>query len=114
MIHRRGFLGGLLAAIAAPAVVRAELLMPVKQLWVPWGEIEIHDSLRPDVPRQDLALLELAQRFVREHELEHGLQLRIDGKPDYEFATKYGLALRYSKVKLLTTDLAYVRRHHGL
>jgi hypothetical protein len=29
---RRGFLGGLLSAIAAPAVVRADLLMPVRSI----------------------------------------------------------------------------------
>lgn len=43
MTTRRGFLAGILAAAAAPAIVRAELLMPIKKIWVPpadpFGEI---------------------------------------------------------------------------
>lgn len=31
----RGFLGGILAACAAPAIVKAELLMPVRKIVVP-------------------------------------------------------------------------------
>ena len=35
MIARRGFLGAILAAGVAPAFVRAGVLMPVKEIWVP-------------------------------------------------------------------------------
>ena len=35
MIARRGFLGAILAAGIAPAFVRAGVLMPVKEIWVP-------------------------------------------------------------------------------
>lgn len=34
-MNRRGFLGGSLAACAAPAIVKAELLMPVRKIIVP-------------------------------------------------------------------------------
>lgn len=34
-MNRRGFLGGILAACAAPAIVKAELLMPVRKIIVP-------------------------------------------------------------------------------
>ena len=35
-LTRRGFIGGMLAALAAPAVVRAGILMPVKPvIWTP-------------------------------------------------------------------------------
>lgn len=34
-MNRRGFLGGILAACAAPAIVKAELLMPVRKIVVP-------------------------------------------------------------------------------
>lgn len=34
MLRRRGFLGGMLAALAAPAIIRTPgLLMPVKPVW---------------------------------------------------------------------------------
>lgn len=35
MSTRRGFLGSILAACAAPAIVKAEILMPVRQLILP-------------------------------------------------------------------------------
>lgn len=35
MLTRRRLLTGLGAALAAPAVVRAEILMPVRSLWTP-------------------------------------------------------------------------------
>lgn len=34
-MNRRGFLGAMLAACAAPAIVKAEILMPVRQIIVP-------------------------------------------------------------------------------
>lgn len=34
-MHRRGFIGGMIAALAAPAIVRAEVLMPVRKLFMP-------------------------------------------------------------------------------
>lgn len=37
-MNRRGFLGGILAACAAPAIVKAELLMPVRKIVVPANE----------------------------------------------------------------------------
>lgn len=38
-MERRGFLAAMLAAAAAPAVVRAGVLMPVRKIWVPPAEI---------------------------------------------------------------------------
>lgn len=34
-MNRRGFIGGILAAGVAPFVVRAEMLMPVRKIWLP-------------------------------------------------------------------------------
>lgn len=34
-MNRRGFLGSILAAGMAPVIVKAEILMPVRQIWVP-------------------------------------------------------------------------------
>lgn len=39
MIQRRSFLAGILAAGVAPAFVRAGVLMPVKEIWVPPVEV---------------------------------------------------------------------------
>lgn len=38
-ISRRGFLGGIIAAAAAPAIVKAEILMPVKPIFYGGHEI---------------------------------------------------------------------------
>lgn len=35
MTNRRNFLGGIIAAAAAPAIVRAEIIMPVRSVWKP-------------------------------------------------------------------------------
>jgi hypothetical protein len=67
---RRSFLRGLVAAIAAPAIVRAEILMPVKSLWVPWGEIDVTDALRPDLVRQDAGLMAEVEAYARAHKLQ--------------------------------------------
>jgi hypothetical protein len=35
MLSRRGFLTGIVAALAAPAIVKAEILMPIKKIILP-------------------------------------------------------------------------------
>jgi hypothetical protein len=39
MIHRRGLITGFISLIAAPAIVRASSLMPVKALIIPEGPV---------------------------------------------------------------------------
>jgi hypothetical protein len=38
-MNRRGFLAGILAACAAPAIAKAGVLMPVRKIWTPPTEI---------------------------------------------------------------------------
>jgi hypothetical protein len=53
-MNRRGFLGAMLAACAAPAIVRAGVLMPVKQAIVLPGDNRFYDADTPwdEAPRQ--------------------------------------------------------------
>ena len=44
VVPRRGFLKGLVGVIAAPAVVRAEALMPIKVWTPPRGPLEIWNA----------------------------------------------------------------------
>jgi hypothetical protein len=47
LIHRRGLLIGLGALFAAPAIVRASSLMPVKAIEMPlWGESPMMEATR--------------------------------------------------------------------
>ena len=46
MITRRGFIGSILASMTAPAFVRAEILMPVRELYVPFRHIVMYDIVR--------------------------------------------------------------------
>lgn len=44
MLNRRGFLAGILSVAVAPAIVKAEILMPVRKIILPdwrWGGYEI-------------------------------------------------------------------------
>lgn len=41
ILHRRSFITGLISLIAAPAIIRAGSLMPVKQMIIPPGEYTI-------------------------------------------------------------------------
>lgn len=48
MTSRRGFILGLTSLLAAPAIVRAELLMPVRSIIMPeptWHELDIDPTL---------------------------------------------------------------------
>ena len=47
-LSRRGFLAGLAATIAAPAIVKAEILMPVKKVIVP--KILLHVDFSGNAP----------------------------------------------------------------
>jgi hypothetical protein len=44
-VKRRSFLGAMLAAAAAPAVVQSGILMPVKKIIDPWGPEAIGDRI---------------------------------------------------------------------
>lgn len=54
-MNRRGFLGSILAAGMAPVIVKAEILMPVRQIWVP-------SSVPAFVPRNNLITAEEVAR----------------------------------------------------
>jgi hypothetical protein len=63
-MERRGFLRGILAAGMAPAVVKAELLMPVRKIFVPtFAAATMDDMIR-------LKMLELKRDI--EHSLFYG------------------------------------------
>jgi hypothetical protein len=83
ILPRRGFLLGLAASICAPAIVRATSLMPVKSLWVPWGEIEIENWLGFDQRRTDLDLFNVIKELALEH------TLRIDGAAVFKTTPAY-------------------------
>jgi hypothetical protein len=108
-LNRRGFLSGLISTICAPAIVRPELLMPVKPLWVPWGEINIHDDLRPDRRRQDLDLFERTKEFALEHLLKpDGPLVYKDVNNWHEY--RFEFPMRRVTAKFLTRDSEHVRR----
>ena len=46
MITRRGFIGSILASMTAPAFIKAEILMPVRELYVPFRHIVMYDIAR--------------------------------------------------------------------
>jgi hypothetical protein len=66
MITRRGLLQGILAAGMAPAIVKAEILMPVRQIIVPsrtiiTGAAELCAEIRRQQDLRDLARQQLAR-----------------------------------------------------
>jgi hypothetical protein len=62
-MNRRGFLGSILAAAAAPAIVRAGVLMPVRQsIVVPPGFDSIAELLR--VQNEILADMQFMQEVI--------------------------------------------------
>jgi len=58
MMNRRGFLTGLVAAVAAPAIVRPGLIMPIKPRLVPI-------TWRQEYVWPESAMSELIERHIR-------------------------------------------------
>lgn len=114
LLNRRGFLSGLIAAaVCAPAIVRPQLLMPIRSPWVPWGEADIDDMLRPDILRQDLAMVEYAKQFALAERLKFDGSLLFKtieaGHPN----GYWSFSLRRATGKFLTQDSDYVRRFYN-
>lgn len=114
LLNRRGFLSGLIAAaVCAPAIVRPQLLMSIKSPWVPWGEADIDDLLRPDILRQDLALAEYAKQFALAERLKFDGSLlfkTIEAKNPDDWMS---FPRRRATGKFLTQDSDYVRRFYN-
>lgn len=106
---RRGFLGGLLSALAAPAIVRAELLMPVKVVFMPWGEIDIDDEIRPDPLRQDDWLCRQIDRFAAEYGLTmaHEPEFQTLGRSSDYFYSPF----RRATVRFVTDNPDFIKAH---
>lgn len=90
LIGRRGFLGGLLAAVVAPAIVRAESLMPVKP-------VELYDIFLDGVSHipEHLSNFELDNFLLDRLKMDadrKGLQIR---RPQFmTYHTKFNLHRR--------------------
>jgi hypothetical protein len=71
-MNRRGFLSGLISAIAAPAIVRPGILMPIKPSLVPgWSPIFQHGDLIYEgvIIRKQLQqfALEIQREYIRDN-----------------------------------------------
>lgn len=82
MIHRRGFITGLISLVAAPAIVRAGSLMPVKMMiepiWPPYGRspaIEFFGAFEE--------LQAKRERFLIEYGAFGAAIIEIPGRPNY-------------------------------
>lgn len=62
-MNRRGFLSGILAACAAPAIVKAELIMPVRTIVTPLAFQDITTNLHDYLLQGELGTIE-GFRFV--------------------------------------------------
>lgn len=81
MIARRGFLAALLALGAAPAIVRASSLMPIKapKVWVPEMEIGVYEGFRfIESPVLALTIARIRQ-MAAEARVASGVYERISG-----------------------------------
>lgn len=96
MIARRSFLGAILAAGVAPAFVRAGVLMPVKEIWVPgppsvsvtfWNGAWHIDGVATTMPKteyelrgSELQLYYMTNRSTTFTLPSHGSRIKL-GKP---------------------------------
>lgn len=65
MIHRRGLLTGLISLVAAPAIVRASSLMPVRSFGiVSIDPLIIHPDLGPEMMALLQARMDAAQAIM--------------------------------------------------
>jgi len=107
MMFRRGFLSGLVSLMAAPAIVRAESLMPVRSF--PIGEVYLDYEGYPwGWPTPEYML-----RVLRDGAAQQGLQIRRPRFSDY--ATEIKIPDRVREVILRDNDprfLHYDPRHH--
>jgi hypothetical protein len=76
MLNRRGFIGGLIGLVAAPMIVRAASLMPVKAIPndLPWQE-EVLRNLRqgnPIILKSRQIGLSSVMKVYHQYQLEHG------------------------------------------
>lgn len=100
-IGRRGFLTGLISLAAAPAIVRAENLMPVRSL--PIGEMSL-DGV-PFDPRIDLDQF-LLGRLAAEA-AQRGLQIR---RPRFcGYVTTPGFAQQHRRCTVEVVDAPWLR-----
>jgi len=78
-IGRRGFIGGIAALIAAPAIVRASSIMPVRSFA---GALSLEEySVRLLTPTSDALLAEARKRFDRAN--QYALENRRDAAEYY-------------------------------
>jgi hypothetical protein len=101
LLTRRLFAGGLLSALAAPAIVPASSLMPVRASWHFWGEITLESWMAATgiELQQDTMLLAKA----RDYALARALKVTkfelttVDATVEYKFPELSG----YSTEKYL-------------
>lgn len=85
---RRSFLGSILAAGMAPAIVKAEILMPVRKIIVPeWG-IGIADELQPYQREINRLLVDMIRYGV----IKTGGQIHYVGQEFHTFKPLKGRA----------------------
>src|SRR5271156_2524686 len=95
-LNRRGFLGGLLAVMAAPAIVRPEILMPVRSIIFPSAPKIIvtgaHGSLQIDViTREAIRLFQNSNKFIQAINMEYDEAFAFVGGSQWGEALKIRL-----------------------
>lgn len=85
ILPRRKFLTGLVGLIAAPAVCKAEFLMPVKKIWMPETiDVYVNGQLLIIGLEEDVGggyTIPIPFDMDRNHEI--GLQVRSGGRDDF-------------------------------
>lgn len=94
-MNRRAFLGGFISAIAAPAIVRPELLMPVKSIILPKHSCGCNNLLSiQEITREAVKLWKNSNYFIQNIDRQYndafsvnaivGSQLKIRLPNDYK------------------------------